>query len=411
MISSETESSDKHIPGGYFMKIRRAFSLYFLVVTVFSICFAFASPASAENRDLRIKVMTRNMYPGADLAVIAAADESNLVEIVGGVVESIIQSNIPDRAELLAAEIARTNPDLVALQEATTWKIEMMSPTVELNQLNLLMNALKTFGRHYKIAAIQKLTEVELPGLIRYTDSDVILVRADLPPNQLRVLRSESHLYEALMEFPVMGGTIQVLRGWIAADVKIRDSRFKFVNTHLESPLPDPDYIDATKYLQELQAAQLIEDLDGAKIPIILAGDFNSDAEHTNNYPSDNTNSYDYIVASGFHDAWDELRPNNPGFTWSLFPVPEINFEPFERIDLIFSNGPKAISIMRTGVDPVRGLYASDHAGVVAVFDLANHHPSHHGKKPVYQKNPEQIGFQMPANQLKKLWLRGFRRH
>jgi endonuclease/exonuclease/phosphatase family metal-dependent hydrolase len=392
------------------MNIRRAFSLYFLTVAVFSICFAFASSASAENRDLQIKVMTRNMYPGADLAVIAAADESNLVEVVGGVVENIIQSNIPDRAELLAAEIARTKPDLVALQEATTWKIEMISPTVELNQLDLLMNALKMRGQHYRIAAIQKLTDVELPRLIRYTDSDVILVRADRFQDQPHILRSETHLYEALMEFSVMGGSIQVLRGWIAADVQVNGSRFKFVNTHLESPIPG-DYLAATQYLQELQAAQLMDDLDAAKIPIILAGDFNSDAEHTNNYPSDNTNSYDYIVASGFTDAWDELRPNNPGFTWSLFPVPGINFEPFERIDLIFSNGPKAISIMRTGVDPVGGLYASDHAGVVAVFDLANHHPSPHGRKRVYQNNPEQIGFHLPANQLKNLWLHGFRRH
>jgi endonuclease/exonuclease/phosphatase family metal-dependent hydrolase len=392
------------------MKIRRAFSSYFLVFAVVSISFAFASPAWAENRDLGIKVMTRNMYPGADLAVIAAADESNIVEVVGGVVESIIQSNIPDRAVLLAAEIARTKPDLVALQEATTWKIEMLSPAVELNQLDLLMKALRRLGQHYKIAAIQKLTDVELPGLIRYTDSDVILVRADLPPNRLNVLRSETHLYEALMEFPVMGGSIQVLRGWIAVDVNISDSRFKFVNTHLESPIPG-DYLAGTQYLQERQAAQLIEDLDGVKIPIILAGDFNSDAEHTNNYPSDNTNSYDYIVASGFHDAWDELRPNNPGFTWPLLPVPEINFEPFERIDLIFSNGPKAISIMRTGVDPVLGLYASDHAGVVAVFDLANHHPFRHGQKQAYQNHPEQIGFHLPANQLKNLWLHGFRRH
>jgi endonuclease/exonuclease/phosphatase family metal-dependent hydrolase len=392
------------------MKIRRAFSLYFLAVAVFSICFAFASPALAENQDLQIKVMTRNMDPGADPAVIATADESNIVDVVGDAVESIIQSRIPDRAKLLAAEIARTKPDLVALQEATTWKIEMASPTVEIKQLDLLLNALKAFGQHYKVAAIQKLTELELPGLISYADSDVILVRADCGPDQLHVLRSETHLYEALMEFPVLDGTIKVLRGWIAADVQIHGSRFKFVNTHLEAPIPG-DYLAATQYLQELQAAQLMEDLDGVKIPIILAGDFNSDAEHTNNYLSDNTNSYDYIVASGFNDAWDELRPNNPGFTWSLFPVPGINFEPFERIDLIFSNGPKAISIMRTGVDPVRGLYASDHAGVVAVFDLANHHPSHHGRKQVYQNNPEQIGFHLPANQLKNLWLHGFRRH
>jgi endonuclease/exonuclease/phosphatase family metal-dependent hydrolase len=212
------------------------------------------------------------------------------------------------------------------------------------------------------------------------------------------------------MEFPVLGGSIQVLRGWIAVDVQIHGSRFKFVNTHLESPLSG-DYMAATQYLQTLQAAQLMEDLDEAKLPVILAGDFNSDAEHTNNYPSDNTESYNYIVAAGFSDAWDELRPNNPGYTWSLFPVPGINFEPFERIDLIFSNGPKAISIMRTGVDPVHGLYASDHAGVVAVFDLADHQPSRHGRNRIYRNSPEYFGFHLPANQIQNFRLSNFRRH
>lgn len=388
------------------MKTKRTFRMYLIAVAVFSICFVFTSLASAGDQNLQVKVMTRNMYPGADPAVIAIADESNVVDVVIGMVDSIVQSRIPDRAALLAAEIAKTKPDLVALQEATTWKIEMASPTVEINQLDLLMKALKRLGQHYKIAAIQKLTDVELPGLMSYTDSDVILVRADLPHNQLHVLRSEAHLYEALMEFPVMGGYIQVLRGWIAADVQMHGSRFKFVNTHLESPF-SVDYI----FLQELQAAQLMEDLDDAKLPVILAGDFNSDAEHTNNYPSDNTGSYDYIVASGFSDAWDELRPNNPGYTWSLFPVSGITFEPFERIDLIFSNGPKAISIMRTGVDPVHGLYASDHAGVVAVFDLADQHPSHHGRNQVYRNNPEYFGFHLPANQIQNFRLSNFRRH
>jgi endonuclease/exonuclease/phosphatase family metal-dependent hydrolase len=390
------------------MKTKRAFRMYFITVAVFSICFLFTSLASAGNQNLQVKVMTRNMYPGADPAVIATADETTVVDVVSGIVESIFQSRIPDRAALLAAEIARTKPDLVALQEATTWKIEMGSPAIEINQLDLLMKALKRVGEHYKIAAIQKLTDVELSGLISYTDHDVILVRSDCTFNQMHVLRSETHLYEALMEFPALGGSIKVLRGWIATDIQIHGSRFKFVNTHLESPLPDvPD----TKYMQELQAAQLMEDLDDVKLPVILAGDFNSDAEHTNNYPSDNTDSYNYILASGFNDAWDELRPNNPGYTWSLFPVSGIDFEPFERIDLIFSNGPKAISIMRTGVDPVRGLYASDHAGVVAVFDLANQHPSHHGRTQVFRNNPEYFGFQLPAHQLKNWLPSDFRRH
>jgi hypothetical protein len=50
-----------------------------------------------------------------------------------------------------------------------------------------------------------------------------------------------------------------------------------------------------------------------------------------------------------------------------------------ERIDLIFSNGLEADSIEMTGSIPDRfGLYASDHAGVVTVFDIMKHHPRKH---------------------------------
>jgi len=412
MSLSKTERSPMNISGGWFMKTKKIFRIYFIAVAVLSLCIVSSSFAFEGNRNFHVKVMTRNMYPGADPAVIAIANESNFEQVVGGMITSIFESRPEDRAALLAAEIARTKPDLIALQEATTWKIDMVDPPVEINQLDLLMKSLRMYGQHYRIAAIQKLTDVVLPGVLSYTDHDVILVRSDVHANQLRVLRSEAHRYGALMEFPVeipgMEGSIQVVRGWIAADIQMGNSRFKFVNTHLESPIPG---VPETKYLQELQAAQLMEDLDEAKLPIILVGDFNSDAEHTNNYPSDNTGSYDDIVASGFIDAWDELRPKNPGYTWSLFPVDGIAFEPFERIDLIFSNGPKPISVMRTGMEPVDGLYTSDHAGVVAVFDLADHQPSHHRSNRIYRDFPEYFGFQFPADQLRHLRPSDFRRH
>jgi endonuclease/exonuclease/phosphatase family metal-dependent hydrolase len=391
------------------MKTRRAFSITCIIaVAVLLICFAFVPAASAENRDIHVKVMTRNMDPGVDPAAVALAETQADFEAA---IAGIIQSNIPERAKLMAAEIAQTKPDLVALQEATIWKIELMSPVVEYDQLNLLQYYLQKFGQHYKVAAIQKLTAVELPGVLGYTDRNVILVRSDLPPDQLYVSRPETHLYQALMSFPVSFQTdpLSVLRGWMSVDVKIQGSRFKFVTTHLEAPLPG---IDVTKDLQFAQAMQLMEDLEDVKLPIIMAGDFNSDAEHTNNYPPDNTGSYDYIVGSKFSDAWDELRPNNPGFTWSLYPVAGIDFAPFERIDLAFSNGPEAVSIMRTGLNKVNGLYASDHAGVVAVFDLMNQHPSHHGTSPIYQNFPKEYpGCHLPADIVRYFHRSGFRRH
>ena len=398
------------------MRFRKAFCVTCIVaVAVLSICFAFTSPALTANRDLRVKVMTRNMDPGVDLAAIALATDPNAL---ASAVAGIFQSNIPERARLVAAEIAQAKPDLVALQEATRWRIELESGTVVFDQLDLLLACLTKSGQHYRKAVVQTLTDVQLDAL-GYTDSDVILVRSDQPPDQLVVSRPETHLYQALMSFDVPFQTepLTVLRGWESVNVTIRGFRFKFVNTHLESPFPDPPpYTEYTKAQQVAQGDQLMEDLKDVKLPVILAGDFNSDAEHTNNYPSDNTDSYNNIVGAGFNDAWEEVRPNSAGFTWSLYAVPfttpGVDFLPFERIDLIFSNGPEAISIMRTGLEEVNGRFASDHAGVVAVYDLAKPRTSDHDRSGMGREYPtEYFGCKVPQDLLKNLHWSGFRKH
>jgi len=348
-----------------------------LAVAAFLFCL-FVLPVCAEYRDLKVTVMTRNMYAGADLGAIAAAQ--NVDEFRAAVIatlESAVQSRIPERAALVAAEIAQTKPDLVALQEVTIWQIEGESGPLVLDQLEILLEFLQAYGQRYRKAVVHTLTEVAIPGIASYTDRDVILVRADLPPGHLMILGSESRFYQALLSFNILGETIDVLRGWTALDVKIRGARFKFVNTHLEAPLPG-DLMEATQYLQLLQAMQLMSDLMETGLPVILAGDFNSDAEPTIGYPPDETESYEFILGSGYAEAWEQLRPEDPGFTWPLPLGTDGNVVPVERIDLIFSNGPQPASITSTGATPdSSGLFASDHAGVVAVFQLENHRPDH----------------------------------
>jgi endonuclease/exonuclease/phosphatase family metal-dependent hydrolase len=347
---------------------RKLVMLSFTVIAVFSICFAFVSPASAQYRDHTVKVMTRNMYPGADLDAIAqAGNPAELEAAIQATIESIIQSKVPERAALVAAEIAQNTPDLVALQEATKWRINSPRGTIVLDQLDLLLDSLRAMGQNYRVAVNQKLTDVHLRGVISYTDHDVILVRSGTP---LHVVGAENHLYDALMSFPTLGGEITVLRGWIAVDVKIRDFRFKFVDTHLEAPLFG---IPETQYLQVLQAMQLMQDLSASGLPVILAGDFNSNAEpYPPGYPPDQTESYMLISASGYTDPWHQFHAGaDHGYSWPLFLTEPVNIADYlERIDFVFSNAFEAASIERIGADPVDGLFASDHAGMVAVFNL-----------------------------------------
>jgi endonuclease/exonuclease/phosphatase family metal-dependent hydrolase len=377
------------------MKSRKGLGVRNLIaVSIFLAVILFVPAAVAEYPELSAKVMTCNMYPGAELAVVAAArDEAEFQSAILAVIDKVIQSRIPDRAALLANEITANLPDLISLQEATRWQIESTSGPIVLDQLELLLASLEASGVHYKKALVHTLTNVVVPDAVTYTDRDVILMRSDLPPGHLKILGTETHLFDHLMVFPVLDGEITVLQGWMAVDVKIRGARFKFVNTHLFAPLPDSP---ETQDLQFAQAFQLVEDLKATSLPIIMAGDFNSDAEPTHNYAPDATLSYGYIVGSGYEDAWEKLYPDDPGFTWPLMLEVGVPEDPIERIDLIFSKGAMAFSIAKTGMEPAPdGLLASDHAGMVASLSLENHRPDKEDKG--VERGRGRNGAQAPA--------------
>src|SRR5262249_51924515 len=109
-------------------------------------------------------------------------------------------------------------------------------------------------------------------------------------------------------------------------------------------------------------------------VPVVLAGDFNSDA----NFGSgpDATPSAALIEAAGYADSWKLANPGDAGPTWPLYledqtpPAFFATSSPFERIDLFFSRGLQADSAQRVLAPAPPGLpsYGSDHAGVIAVF-------------------------------------------
>jgi endonuclease/exonuclease/phosphatase family metal-dependent hydrolase len=361
------------------MRIRKMLKMSLFAIVVFAIGFVFASPAPAGDRVYDVKVMTRNMDAGTDFTLVAFAQTTGeFIAGVGATIDEVVKSNIPARAARLAAEIAETKPDVIALQEVTTWKIGRGRYAVELDQLELLMNALRAARQHYEVVGIQTLThiDIQIPQVtpVSFTDHNATLVRSGQPD----VLRTEAHKYEEYMVFQTPVGDIPIWNGWMTADFKIRDSRFKLVNTHLASSTGTEE----TKQLQVNQTNELLGKLGHSDLPIILAGDFNSDAESTQYYYPDATLSAGNIVNAGFTDVWHELHKNDndPGYSWPLFAEDNMEqyypFMPLERIDLIFSNWLEADSIEMTGLIP--GMYASDHAGVVAVFDLMKYHPRKH---------------------------------
>ncbi len=337
------------------------------------VLFSSGAPTATAQNEAGVTIMTQNMDAGTDLGFALALGAPTGVDLT---LAEIQASHIPERADLLAAKIAAEQPHLVALQEVTLWRI---GPTPETatqilyDQLELLLSALASRGVAYEVVAVNRLTDLALPGsdgALRYTDRDALLVRSDLRPPAFNISDTHTHIYNAALDFQ----GLLVVQGWISADVHINNSHFRLVVTHLESPVPGvPEAIE----VQVAQANELIQSLRNLTIPVVVCGDFNSDANFGNG--PDATPSVALIEAAGYADTWSIANPGDPGVTWPLFledQAPPRFFarsRPFERIDLFFSKGMDVISAKRILAPAPPGTmppYGSDHAGVIATFQL-----------------------------------------
>jgi hypothetical protein len=91
----------------------------------FALVMSWASvPAlAAEPRPTTLKVMTRNLYLGAELGpTFTVTSLEQLVAAVTQAFATVEATNFPERAEALADEIAETDPHLVGLQEVELWR-------------------------------------------------------------------------------------------------------------------------------------------------------------------------------------------------------------------------------------------------------------------------------------------------
>ena len=329
-----------------------------------------------DHRDRTLRVMTRNMDLGSDFGYIFEVlattpnDQSALLLAITKTYLEVRASHIPERANLLAAEIQTTQPDLVALQEVSTLSTGPFgapATTVVEDQLDALLDALEQRDLHYAAVIINKNADVTLPSLdasfqnllaVRLVDFNVVLARTDLPRSEFKLENSQKGNFAAAVVLPIAGVNVTFPNGWIAIDAKLRGKTYRFVDTHLSTISP-------------VQAAQTQELLSGplnTNLPVVLAGDLNSDARAPSFV---NGPAYGMLVSAGFLDVWNMLHPSDSGLTWPLFgedpPLGPTSL--IERIDLILTkgNGVQATKILRTGLTPP---FASDHVGLVADFTL-----------------------------------------
>lgn len=330
-----------------------------------------------------LTVMTRNIYVGADVDVVLAAQSPEQVPVlVAQAFQTLLATNFHERAEALADEIKRNRPHLIGLQEVTL--IRTQSPgdavvggttpaeTVLFDYLAILMDALKKRNLCYEIAGKIANADVEVPMVvntnplafddIRLNDYDVVLARKDVNISNV----TEAN-YQTRLVVPSLG--VEIPRGFVAVNAKINHQTIRFVNTHLE-PASIPDLLP----IQLGQAQELTTMLQNEPLPVVLVGDLNT--------PAPTGATYQFFQGEGFFDLWT-LKNNRDGGAGYTNPhdadLRNTTVHLNQRIDLILAktNSERLLKgiVARVVGDALRdrtpsGLWPSDHAGVVARFHL-----------------------------------------
>jgi endonuclease/exonuclease/phosphatase family metal-dependent hydrolase len=348
-------------------------STHLMIAVAISVACLWPAGTFAQPLPRSVSIMTRNMDEGTGfLYLVAATSPLEFLDAVTRTYQEVQASNPSARAAAVAAEIAAANPKpmLVGLQEASLWRTgspgSADATIVQIDQLDSLLTALKAQGLHYAPLAVQPNLDVEAPSSLGYnvriTDRNVVLVRTDLPPSQLKVVQVMAQPYSSANTLVVNSavGPVPIPRSWIAVDAQVRGTAFRFITTHLEATSPT---------LQVGQGNELLQGPANTTMPEVIAGDLNTAASGG----PDQTATYANLLAAGFGDAWALANPGDLGFTWALhgedpfpgLPSPTLS----ERIDLVLIRNHVGV----TGVQRVdyqapapSGLWPSDHAGITA---------------------------------------------
>lgn len=355
------------------MRIKRIGTVILSIVITLVFC-QLASPQVNES-DRKLKVMTYSMNSGNTLSgIFSSRSPAELAAAVGVAFTRVQAGNPPERIDAIANQIATTSPDIVGLQEVALWRVgPPLNPapaeTVAYDFLQILIDRLEAKGKHYSAISVPTYLDVELTGVfgptsaldVRYTDRIAIIARTDLQTSRFQIEGVDAGNFATNTQVSVLGTQITLLKGWVSADIKDRGKTYRFVTTHLGGSF---------EAVQIAQANELLQGPTNTTLPVILVGDFNSDA-------AAGGTAYSLLLNGGFTDVWSRLKPNSSGFTWPLSgELPSVLLIPTKRLDLVLVRGAisfSAIDLVGEGIADLTtpsGFRPSDHAGVVATLVL-----------------------------------------
>lgn len=336
---------------------------------------AFATKATKS--DNKIVIMTQNLYQGVDLRPLATTTTpTQFFTEVGLAYNRFLATDFSSRAEAIANEIKAAKPDIIGLQEAIIIRTQTPADgpatpatAVTADFIEILLDKLEAKGLHYSLGPVQTGSDLEAPGLfptglmdVRLTDRDAILIKDNLK-GLFSTSNPQGGQYLARSALPSPFGPLSTPRSWVSLDITFDDGRkARIVSTHLEPLVPS---------VQVAQAAELIAGPGATTLPLVLIGDFNSNADGSG------TATYGNLVnGGGLKDAWSILGVGN-GFTCCqdadlLNPASAFS----RRIDLVLFQGTFKVQSIDVIGDSAEertpsGLWPSDHGGVVAKLKLA----------------------------------------
>lgn len=256
---------------------------------------SFLAPTTAQSADSQVTVLSRNLYLGADVGVALKLipDFPAAAQFMWNQVKA---NDFSQRAPKLAQEAISNNVDVIGIQEATTWYCKKNAWSKKVEVLNFTKQFLaatkaqgseyvlaqfegkKAFNPGYSIAAVPFLTMVNDPSTFQplfgqdkaacgFVIGDALAIKKDLADKVIKVGTTEY-----VDTYSIVPTLMTIYRGYTWADINIGDQPVRFITTHLESIWDEGKVPNAAK-----QARQLVKDLEGITMPVVIIGDFNSD--------------------------------------------------------------------------------------------------------------------------------------
>jgi endonuclease/exonuclease/phosphatase family metal-dependent hydrolase len=365
---------------------------------------ALIAPATSQARE-RVRVMTRNLYLGADLSPgTSATSLQELVNAAGQILNQVDQNKFQVRAKGLAQEILNQNPDLVGLQEAALWRdapcsdnpLDFTATHVRPGGdfLGLLLNQLNKDGPKYRLVVSEPEFDFqiwantdanestgspfgcEIEG--RLTMRDAILARRGTGVQTSNAKRAH---FDTLLQVTPGGVPTDVTRGWTSVDAKVANApKLRFVNTHLEafdnqaSNHTNQNTDVGNGEVRLAQAQELFGNGGPAtgSLPVILVGDLNSDVR-TPLKPGDQLADR-ALLNAGFAER-STYDPLSCCLDADVLTVGGGgNVSQFDhKVDHVMTDDPTHVNLVRstvTGRSPVNGFWDSDHAGIASALGV-----------------------------------------